>query len=129
MIFSGKRPANLGVKEGKLAACPAKPNCVSSQSSKPKHTIAPFAFGADPAKDMARLKSLVASQSGVRVIEASDHYIYAECKTPLMGFVDDLEFAWDSEARVCHVRSASRLGYSDLGKNRSRVEAIRAAFQ
>jgi uncharacterized protein (DUF1499 family) len=45
-----------------------------------------------------------------------------------MGFVDDVEFFLDEGANVIHVRSASRLGQSDLGVNRKRVETIRAKF-
>jgi uncharacterized protein (DUF1499 family) len=62
------------------------------------------------------------------IIQADGNYVYAEFTTALMGFVDDVEFFLDESAGVIHVRSASRLGESDLGVNRKRVEAIRAAF-
>ncbi|HEY9596037.1 MAG TPA: DUF1499 domain-containing protein, partial [Cyanophyceae cyanobacterium] len=45
-----------------------------------------------------------------------------------MGFVDDVEFFLDDNANVIQVRSASRLGESDLGVNRKRIETIRAEF-
>ena len=47
---------------------------------------------------------------------------------PTTLFVDDSEFLLDRERLVIQVRSASRLGYSDLGKNRSRIEEIREQF-
>ena len=40
--FSGKRPDNLGVKDGKLAPCPGTPNCVSSQSDNPQFKVDPL---------------------------------------------------------------------------------------
>lgn len=128
MIFSGKRPNNLGVKDGQLAPCPNRPNCVSSQSVSERHAIEPVIFTSDPEKEMIRLKNFLSEMKGVTIITAEDNYIYAECKTPLMGFVDDLEFYWDSESKVCHVRSASRLGYRDFGVNRDRIEKIRVLF-
>ncbi|MGR3221183.1 MAG: DUF1499 domain-containing protein [Candidatus Anammoxibacter sp.] len=128
MLFR-KKTENSGVKDGKLAPCPGSPNCVSSRSSSDKHYIVPFMFNSDPVKEMERLKSILASLKGVTIVDSSAHYLHAECRTPLMGFVDDLEFYWDEEKQVCQVRSASRTGYSDFGKNRSRVDEIRDIFE
>ncbi len=125
--FSGTRPSNLGVTDGKLAACPNKPNCVNSQSGRGGHAIAPLSFSGDPAAAMQRVKAVVEAMPRARVIESRSDYLYAEFSTPLMGFVDDVELFGDG--KVIHVRSASRLGYSDLGVNRKRVEAIREAFR
>ena len=123
-ILAGKRPNNLGVASRKLAPCPSSPNCVSSQAEG-KHYIKPLAFNSDPKIAWAKLRKILLSSEEVKLIEASDTYLYAECSTPIMGFVDDPEFYLSSEERVFHVRSASRLGYSDMGKNRKRVEQIR----
>ena len=128
MIFSGRRPNNLGVKNGQLAACPNKPNCISSQNNSEKHGIEPFKFDGDPSQELTRIQNILENMKGITIITSNNDYIYAECKTPLMGFVDDLEFYLDSESSVFHVRSASRLGYRDFGKNRSRVEEIREIF-
>jgi uncharacterized protein (DUF1499 family) len=119
--FSGKRPTNLGVKDGKLAACPSSPNCVNSQSQDSKSKIAPL-----PLVAIADLKKVIESMERTTIIEQTDNYLYAEFKSKLMGYVDDVEFYRDSQANVTHVRSASRLGQSDLGINRKRIEAIRA---
>ncbi len=124
--FPGKRPTNLGVRDGKLAACPASPNCVSSQGADEKHSVAPIAIGGDPSAAMQRLKSVVEAMPRTQVIETKPDYLRAEFTTPLLGFVDDVEFYCDG--KVIHVRSASRLGYSDLGVNRKRVEEIRRTF-
>ncbi len=119
--FSGTKPDNLGVKDGKLSPCPGTPNCVSSQSDSPQSKIDPL-----PAVGMADLKKVVEGMEGSTIIESTDNYLLAEFKTKLMGFVDDVEFYLDSSSGVTHVRSASRLGKSDLGVNRARVEEIRA---
>ena len=66
---------------------------------------------------------------GITIQKQEDNYLYAECKTKFMGYVDDLEFYWREADGVCHVRSASRLGYGDMGVNRKRVETIRTRFQ
>jgi uncharacterized protein (DUF1499 family) len=127
-ILSGKKPNNLGVTAGKLAPCPSSPNCVSSQGEG-KHYIKPFTFVSDAANAWAKLRDILLNSEGVTLIEDSDTYIHAECRTKIMGFVDDLEFYLSSEEQVIHVRSASRLGYSDLEKNRKRVEKIREKFE
>ncbi|MGR3179001.1 MAG: DUF1499 domain-containing protein [Candidatus Anammoxibacter sp.] len=128
MLFS-RKPGNLGVKNGKLAPCPLSPNCVSSQADNSKYYIVPLTFNADPVQEMERLKNVLVSLKGVTIVDCSKHYLHAECRTPLMGFVDDLEFYWDADEQICHVRSASRTGYSDFGKNRRKVEEIRAIFE
>jgi uncharacterized protein (DUF1499 family) len=61
----------------------------------------------------------------VRIVTATDHYLHAECSSALFGFVDDLECLLDAEAGVIHLRSAARMGYSDLGVNRRRIETLR----
>ncbi|MDJ0532974.1 MAG: DUF1499 domain-containing protein [Xenococcaceae cyanobacterium MO_207.B15] len=119
--FSGTRPKNLGVKDGKLAACPGTPNCVSSQSDNPQFQVAPL-----PATSIAEIKKVVEGIERTTIIEETDNYLYAEFKSKLMGYVDDVEFYLDSDNNVVQVRSASRLGQSDLGVNRKRVEEIRS---
>lgn len=123
-MFAGKRPNNLGVTNGKLAPCPDSPNCVNSQSDKSQAEIAPL-----PAVAIAQLKQVIESFERTKIVEATDDYLYAEFTSKLMGFVDDVEFYLDSTANVIHVRSASRLGKSDLGANRKRVEEIREKLQ
>jgi len=126
MIFAGKRPSNLGVSDGKLAPCPNSPNCVSSQSSDATHQIAPLSFTSNPEEAIATLKGIIESLPRTQIITESQDYLYAEFKSALMGFVDDVEFYLDRKANVIQVRSASRLGQSDLGVNRQRIETIRA---
>ncbi len=130
MIFSGTKPDNLGVNDGKLAACPNSPNCVSSQSpsSDETHFIQPLKYSSTPEKALTDLKAAIASEDRTKIINESSDYLYAEFKSALMGFVDDVEFYLDSSTNTIHVRSASRLGQSDLGVNRKRVETIRAKF-
>lgn len=119
--FTGKRPNNLGVTDGKLAACPGTPNCVNSQGDDPQAKIDPL-----PAVSISEIRKVVEGMERTTIIEESDNYLYAEFKSKLMGFVDDVEFLRDEASNVVHVRSASRLGQSDLGVNRKRVEEIRA---
>lgn len=64
-----------------------------------------------------------------KVVREKANYIHAECRTRFLRFVDDLEFLFDDNDAVIHVRSASRVGYSDLGVNRKRVEQFRRDFE
>ena len=124
-MFDWRRPGNLGVKDGRLAPCKRSPNCVSSQADPAdrEHYIAPIAFRGT----MEDLRRAVESMPGATVISAQGNYLYAEYRTKLLRFVDDLELYLDSG--LVHVRSASRLGRRDFGVNRSRVEALRARLQ
>lgn len=124
----GTRPANLGVQQGKLAACPTSPNCVSSQALDAEHRIDPLPFHGSSLQSMAKLQSLLHQLPRTAIITATDSYLHAECTSLLFRFVDDLEFLVDDNARVIHVRSASRLGKGDLGVNRKRVETIRTQW-
>lgn len=122
-MFTGTRPDNLGVKDGRFTACKPTPNCVSSQAdpSDGEHYIAPIAYSGS----MAELRNAVQSMPRASVISEEGHYLYAEYRSALMGFVDDVELLLDEKARLVHVRSASRLGRRDFGVNRERIEELR----
>jgi uncharacterized protein (DUF1499 family) len=126
--FSGDRPTNLGINDGKLTDCPSTPNCVSSQASDPEHQILPIPFSGEPGIAFASLIQLVSASDRTKIITVQDNYLYAETSSRLMGFVDDLEFIVDSEKQIINLRSASRMGESDLGVNRQRIEQIRSQF-
>src|SRR4030095_15970734 len=125
--FSATRPSNLGVKDGKLAACPTSPNCVNSQADDRHHGISPLAFSGDAVTAMRKLAGVVAAIPRTQVIQSRADYLYGEFSTSLMGFVDDVEFYCDGKA--LQVRSASRLGYSGLGVNRKRIAAGPGGFR
>ena len=124
----GARPASLGVRQGRLAPCPASPNCVSSLADDEMHRIAPLPFSGTAAAAVDRLAGTVRSLPRASVITATDTYLHAEFRSAVFRFVDDVEFLADESAGVIHVRSASRVGTSDLGVNRRRVETIRARW-
>lgn len=126
--FSGKRPSNLGVQAGKLAACPGTPNCVNSQIAPEdaEHYIVPIAYSSTPTEALSQLKQVIEGMERTQIISETEDYLYAEFTSALMGFVDDVEFYLDpATPGQLQVRSASRLGESDLGVNRKRIEAIR----
>jgi uncharacterized protein (DUF1499 family) len=111
-----------------LKTCPKSPNCVSSQAADPEHAIAPLSYSASRAEAMARLKKVLASLKRIEIVNERDDYIHAEAKSLIFRFVDDIEFYFPAAQKVIHVRSASRVGKSDLGVNRKRVEEIRKLF-
>jgi len=129
-LFAGSRPKTLGVQDnGGLAPCPESPNCVvSREDADADHAIAPLVYTTDPATAMAHLKQVLQAQPRTEIITETENYLYAEARSRLMGFVDDVEFYLDAPKSVIQVRSASRLGQSDLGVNRDRIETIRSQF-
>lgn len=128
-LFTGSRPDGLGARDGRLAPCKPTPNCVSSQvdaRSDAGHYIAPIRIEGSVRDTWVALRSVLRSAPRVRLVTDGEDYIHAECTSRLMGFVDDAEFLLDEAAKVIHVRSASRLGTSDFGVNRVRLESIRS---
>ena len=119
----------LGLTQGRLAPCPDSPNCVATRAESDEHKIEPLQFTAVPDEAFDRLKRIVAAMSGSRIVTADDDYFHAEFRSRLLGFVDDVEFRLDDSAGVIHFRSASRVGHSDLGANRARMEEIRERFE
>ena len=130
-MLSGRRPTNLGVTGGRLSPPKRTPNCVSSQAdpSDAVHYVAPIPHRAAASEAMAAARRAVESMERARIVREAPDYLYAECRSRLLGYVDDLELYFDAPAGLFHVRSASRLGRRDFGVNRKRVEALRAALE
>lgn len=127
--FPGRSPDTSGVQaDGRLAPCRSTPNCVSSYAQGGYHTIPPLPFEGTAEAAMVRLRTILAAMPGIRIEGEGSGYLYATQRSRWLGFVDDIEFLADSDAGVLHVRSSSRLGRSDFGVNRARVEAIRRAL-
>ena len=126
-MLSWKRPDNLGVNHGRLAPCKRTPNCVSSQadSADREHYVAPVPFKGSALEAMVVAKRAVESMQRATIVREDRGYLYAEFRSKLLGYVDDVELAYDEKAGVFHVRSASRLGRRDFGVNRKRVETLR----
>ena len=114
-----------GITDGRLARCPDTPNCVCSEyDGDQAHFIEPIELPAETAMTLARMRAAIIEQGGTIVSERAD-YLAATYTTPLFGFVDDLEVRIEGDRGLAHVRSASRVGHSDLGANRKRVERLR----
>jgi uncharacterized protein (DUF1499 family) len=128
-LFSGRRPRNLGVSGEKLAPCPPSPNCVCSDATDRSHRVEPFELALEPREAWQAARAAVSALPRTRIVTESRDYLHAECRSPLLGFVDDLELHLRPAQRLLAVRSASRVGYSDLGVNRRRVEELREALR
>jgi len=125
---SGTRPANLGIKDGRLAPCPSTPNCVSSDAAASAHAIAAFQLVAPPVEVWRALRAALGSLPRSQIVTVTDDYIHAECSSAFFGFVDDLELHLRPSQNSIAVRSAARLGHSDFGVNRKRVESLRGVL-
>lgn len=128
-ITGGHSGIGHGIVEGRLAPCPNKPNCVSSQAASDKqHYIEALTYSGEPAQARERLERAIAGMKRARVVLREPNYWRAEFTSALWRFVDDVEFLFDDNARRIDIRSAARVGYSDLGVNRRRMEEIRRRF-
>jgi len=127
----GKRPLDLGVNgDGRLNSCPDKPNCISSydKTERKDQYIEPIQIHSNKTTAYKKLLSIITSE-GAQIIIKEENYIYAEFTSSLFKFVDDVEFYFSSDTANILIRSASRIGKSDLGVNKKRIETIRFRFQ
>ena len=125
---SGGPPSNIGLQDGKLSPCPSSPNCVSTQAGDPQHRIEALSFRGSQAQTMAAILSVVGRMKRTTVVTQKEDYLHVEYRTK-MGFVDDVEFYLDEPSQTVHFRSASRVGYSDLGVNRKRMEEFSTLYR
>ncbi|MCT4640855.1 MAG: DUF1499 domain-containing protein [Bacteriovoracaceae bacterium] len=119
----GKKSQNMDVsrtllKQNILQKCPSTPNCVSSfeDPSNSQHYISAINYNKENI-DFINIKEC-------KNIIRNQRYHYYQCDTLLFGFIDDLEILYLKSKNKIYFRSASRVGYSDLGKNRKRVQSI-----
>ncbi len=112
----------------RLAPCPASPNCVSSQATDGPHRVEPIPFSGEASRAVARMRAVVEREKRARVVRSDETSLRAEFTSALFRFVDDVDVVADPDRSVLEIRSASRVGTSDLGVNRRRVERLRAAF-
>ena len=94
-----------------------------------QHRVMPLSWTDDLAQARVRLRQAVLAAGDARFVEEGDTYWRVEFRSRIFRFVDDVEFLFDLDHKLIHVRSASRVGYSDLGVNRKRVEKIRSLFR
>ncbi len=115
--------------EKQLPPCPNSPNCVSSQAADDGHFIAPFKITGNVESAWAALKNALISQSRTVITDQTGVTLHAQTTSLVFRFVDDIDAILDADAKLIHIRSASRTGHGDFGVNRKRVEMLRAQLQ
>lgn len=125
-IVSSRKPSE-GMVNGRLRPCSARPNCVCSEYKDLQSYVKPLAFSGPADSSWERAKRITREMGG-KIVREDDCYLWATFSTRLFRFVDDLELRMDEGNEVIHVRSGSRVGYSDMGVNRRRIEDFRVRF-
>ena len=120
---SGTQPILIG----QFPPCPDKPNCVSSKSSLSPYKIAPLTYKGNSKNAREKLLGIINSMPRTRISMDNDNFIHIEFTSKIFRFVDDVEFYFESPGTI-HFRSASRVGHSDMGVNRNRMEEVRRLF-
>lgn len=120
-----------GVDDGQLAPCPESPNCVSTQADPgdSEHYIEPVSFDGDVDTARQRMVAILQGMDRTTIETAEGNMIHATARSLIMGFIDDVVIYFDEATNTVHMRSAARLGYSDMGVNRNRIEQIKQQFQ
>lgn len=128
IIFAMTTNASAPTKK-KLPPCQDTPNCVSSQTTSKKHYILPFKISGDPKLAWEGLRSAIIKHDRMIITHETESSLHAEATSLVLQFVDDIDAFLDEEAGLIHIRSASRVGHSDFGVNRKRVETIRTQLR
>lgn len=126
VVQNFRTPSGLGVADGRLAPVPGSPNAVSSQADDPEKKVAPIPFSGSLEQTRALVKKALEAHGNIEIKQEDRDYIHAVSTSPRMRFKDDLEFYFNETERLVHFRSASRVGYSDLGVNRARYDRLAA---
>ncbi|HEY9134240.1 MAG TPA: DUF1499 domain-containing protein [Pseudomonadales bacterium] len=107
--------------------CPASPNCVSTEvsASDLKHYVKPFQTIDGSEETWVKIKKTVLSMPRTKIIKEDKYYLKAKVKSAVFRFVDDLDILFSPETKTLSIKSASNVGYSDLGVNRKRVAELR----
>jgi len=127
VLSCASNPPKVQLVDGRLRACPKSPNCVSSESDSGSSRVEPLTFQGPPEKAWGDLKETIREMGG-KIEEEHEGYLWATFTSRVFRFVDDVEFRMVSTDGMIHLRSGSRVGYSDLGVNRRRVEKLRTLF-
>ena len=127
-VIENNTAPKLGVSSAQLKPLGSRPNSVSSQTDIGAKQVAPIAFSGSVADQLAKAKNALESMPGAVIEQQESDYLYAVFTSPLMRFKDDVEVYIDESSNLVHFRSASRVGYSDLGVNRKRYEAFALAL-
>lgn len=120
-------PPEAQLVDEKLRPCPDSPNCVSSEIENVPSQVEPLAFQGSPEIAWEKLKKTIQEMRG-KIQKKEDRYLWATFTTRVLRFVDDMEFRLVADESIIHLRSGSRVGRSDLGVNRRRVETLRSKF-
>jgi uncharacterized protein (DUF1499 family) len=129
IIKNQKTPPTIGVKNGQFAPMPRTPNAVSSQSETEATRVDPIPFKQSGLKESKKaILQILDTFKDIDIIKEEKNYIHAVSTTVTLHFHDDLEFFFDERIRAIHFRSASRVGYSDLGLNRKRYNQLLSAY-
>lgn len=121
---------STGIINNKFKPCPKTPNCVSTMAAKEdkKHFISPISYTSSQEEAAEKLIQLINSLKGTTIIVKDINYLHVIFSTKLLRFKDDVEFYFDDSSKIIHFKSASRIGSSDFGTNRRRMEKIRKLY-
>lgn len=119
-----------GMINNKFKPCPKTPNCVSTMAPKEdkKHFITPISYNSSQEEAVEKMIQIINSLKGTTITVKDINYIHAIFSTKLLRFKDDVEFYFDDSSKIIHFKSASRIGSSDLGTNRKRMEKIKNLY-
>jgi len=117
-----------GVSGGKFSELPISPNAVSSRTDQTDKRVEPLSYIGTRQESMDKMLKAFKTYGTHDLVTMDDNYVHAVFITGFFKFRDDLELYFDDKAKLIHYRSASRLGYSDMGLNRNRSNELKKLY-
>jgi len=128
-MAQGATEGELKAKDHRLASCPDSPNCVCTLDDSTDHGIPPYRYGKTLDEAKAIVKQVFSQLSRTELVQEEGNYLHYEVRSLLFRFIDDVEILFDDASKTIHFRSAARVGYSDFGVNRRRMEEVRSLLE
>ena len=128
-MVHGATAGEFRVKDYRLASCPDSPNCVCTLGDSEEHAIAPYRYRKTVDEAKSLLKQVFSERNRTKLVQEEAAYLHYEVRSLLFRFIDDVEILFDDASKTIHFRSASRVGYSDFGVNRRRMEEVRSLLE
>ncbi|WP_127717074.1 DUF1499 domain-containing protein [Halobacteriovorax sp. HLS] len=104
-------PTSLKENSSTLMKCTSELNCVKSSILTQENKI-------------QNIVKVLASKPQYKVVKVEKNYLYFTDQSSIFGFVDDVEFLYEENLKKLHYKSSSRVGKSDLGANKKRIDRI-----
>lgn len=105
------------------------PNAVSTQTSIEELRMDPLPYAGSRGQSIEAMKMAMNQLPRAELVKETDEGLHYVVTSKVMRFKDDIDFLFDDATQQVEFRSASRVGYSNFGVNRKRMEDVSERYR